>query len=125
MEDKIVIRRVNYHKECTIGVMWRNNRIICATLELPYTDGKTGAIAKGDYVLEMTYSPRFRTELPLVNVPDRTGIRIHAGNTASDTEGCILVGLTVKDRRLKDSRLALTKVINLIKKQNIRKIRIE
>lgn len=51
------------------------------------------AIPAGRYRLTVTPSSRFREDLPiLMDVPDFTGVRIHAGNTRDDTEGCLLVG---------------------------------
>lgn len=50
-------------------------------------------IPRGRYRITLTMSNRFKRILPLLNdVSKFSGIRIHAGNTPADTEGCIIVG---------------------------------
>ena len=52
------------------------------------------AIPYGFYAIGWTMSTRFkRHTLQLLDVPGFGGIRIHSGNTAADTEGCLLPGL--------------------------------
>lgn len=59
------------------------------------------AIPYGKYPLDLTWSPRFGRIMPLIDqVPGFTGIRIHSGVTDRDTDGCLLVGTGVTDRKL-------------------------
>lgn len=54
--------------------------------------GKT-AIPRGIYKVSITYSNRFKRDtIAIHNVPFFTGIRIHSGNRAEDSEGCPIVG---------------------------------
>lgn len=65
------------------------------------------AIPSGTYKVIVTWSPRFKRQLPLlIGVPGFEGIRIHTGNTDKDTEGCILVGMQRGKDIIYDSRVA-------------------
>lgn len=67
--------------------------------------GKT-AIPEGRYAVAVTFSPRFKRWLPLLlHVPMFEGIRIHAGNSAEDTAGCILPGMNTVKGWVTDSRV--------------------
>jgi hypothetical protein len=70
--------------------------------------GKT-AIPTGRYEVATSYSTRFKKLLPLLlGVPGYEGIRIHPGNVAADTEGCLLPGLFCGNNKVLDSRAAFT-----------------
>lgn len=97
---KLKLVRAFKGEKYTIGRLYVNEKYYCDTLEdrvrnLP-VDKKImheTAIPEGTYDVRVTYSPRFKRNLPLLlGVPYFTGIRIHRGNTAGDTSGCILVG---------------------------------
>lgn len=105
---EIKVKRIARKNNYTIGHLYVDGEYLCDTLEdkdrgLKDTDdlehikkvkvkGET-AIPMGTYKVRLTYSPRFKKTLPLIeNVKGFDGIRIHSGNTPKDTEGCILVG---------------------------------
>lgn len=78
-----------------------------AVREGPKVPGRT-AIPTGRYEVAVTLSQRFGRQLPiLLDVTGFSGVRIHPGNTAADTEGCILVGHSRGLDSVLDSRLAM------------------
>ena len=96
---QITVKRTFKGAEYTIGHLYIDGAYFCDTLEDTVRPagqkiaGKT-AIPAGTYKVKKTYSPRFKTTLPeILNVPNFTGVRIHSGNTAKDTDGCLLLGL--------------------------------
>jgi hypothetical protein len=87
-------------------------RLSLVTLEPPWKDNQPGVscIPAGVYQVTITLSPRFGRLMPhLLNVPGRTEIECHYGNTVSDTEGCILLGTTETQYGIAWSRLAFGK----------------
>ena len=72
---------------------------------------KPFAIPPGRYPVLISYSPKMKKWLPiLLGVPMFRGIRIHAGNTVGDTQGCILVGDNSRKGMVLNSLKALTRV---------------
>lgn len=80
--------------------------------------GKT-AIPAGTYNVTITYSNHFKRFLPLIQgVPNFEGVRIHSGNSSSDTEGCIIVGSinsNMDDDYVGASRVAFDRLHSKIK----------
>jgi hypothetical protein len=99
---KLKLYRAECGKVSTVGTLTINGVHECFILEdadrLLEKDpeakvyGKT-CIPRGTYKVIITWSNRFKKELPLlVDVPGFEGIRIHPGNTHEHTEGCLLPG---------------------------------
>ena len=101
--------------DTTLGALFIDGHWQCHTLEdviRPAGEKVYGetAIPAGRYKLILSMSNRFKKIMPeVVAVPGFAGIRIHAGNTAKDTEGCLLLGQTrnVETRSIGQSKLAL------------------
>jgi len=95
---KIEIKRLHKTANSTIGEMTIDGVWECYTLEdieRPVKIKSETAIPRGTYKIIINQSNRFKRLLPLLlDVPNFEGVRIHAGNTNHDTEGCILVGRT-------------------------------
>ena len=118
----------------TIGKLYIDGEYFCDTLEdkdRGLTDGMTvseiskikikkeTAIPTGTYKVTITYSNRFKKNMPLINnVKGFEGIRIHSGNTDKDTEGCILVGFNKVKGNVINSRDTYNKLFSVLSKSN-------
>jgi hypothetical protein len=112
MELKLV--REILTDESTIGSLYVNGVFECYTLEdrvRPVKVKGFTAIFPGHHEVVITFSERFKKPLPLLlNVPQFDGVRIHPGNTAKDTEGCVLVGTGKQANMITGSQLAFQKL---------------
>ena len=106
------LRRKWLTDKSTIGELFVDGVFECFVLEdrvrqhEPIVFGET-AIPFGRFGVVITHSPRFNRDLPLlVAVPGYEGVRIHPGNVAADTEGCLLPGRSHGVDRVDDSRVA-------------------
>tara|TARA_R110002167_G_scaffold283052_2_gene488242 strand:+ start:1392 stop:1832 length:441 start_codon:yes stop_codon:yes gene_type:complete len=106
---KIVVYRHTYNTtgdRNIIGDLFIDGVFFCHTLEDEKRAdgvkvyGKT-AIPAMEYDIKITYSPRFKRNMPLLlDVPMFKGIRIHGGNDSTNTLGCILVAFKTDLKRI-------------------------
>ncbi len=106
MDTELKIKRTNPMKDRCIGEFYFNDEWLYYTLEdvdrqleIAGCDAKImkeTAIPKGRYQVIISWSNRFKRNMPeVVGVPCFTGIRIHDGGLVAepiDTEGCPIVG---------------------------------
>ena len=111
----------------TIGVLLIDGYRFCETLEdtvrmAKKVKGET-AIPAGTYRVRMdTVSPKFKERVwacpyggivpRLEAVPGFEGVLIHPGNTAADTDGCILVGNNRERGKVLDSQLCYRQLMD-------------
>lgn len=94
LEKKVSICRILENDYGTFGVLIYDNKMICLTLEDKWVDNTVNisCIPEGTYQCKIVESPHFGHVYEVMDVPDRTHILIHKGNTHEDTQGCILPG---------------------------------
>ncbi len=109
---KITISRAPSQSGATIGKLCIDGLFACYTLEdqirevpgQPVENWKVHgatAIPAGNYRVTLENSGRFGPDTLTINdVPGFKYIRMHAGNTAADTEGCPLLGMQATDHSL-------------------------
>jgi hypothetical protein len=108
---QLLLYRYKYTETTTIGKLYIDGVMFGYTLEDAVRPegvkiyGKT-AIPEGTYPVTLSYSPRFKRMLPMINqVPDFQGVRFHGGNDHEDTEGCPLVAAHLADEDEVDMKI--------------------
>lgn len=119
---RITVPRDKFNPKQTLGNLYIDGKFECYTLEdamrevagQPVTSWKIPretAIPRGEYPVYITWSNRFQKMLPeLWGVPGFDGVRLHAGNTEANTEGCILLGDIRFATYIGASRIAVARV---------------
>lgn len=110
---RLVLQRDRLLSKRTFGRLIADGTELCKTLEDAVREipdksvaawkikGET-AIPTGEYRITLENSPRFGPQTLTVNdVPGFVGVRMHAGNTEADTEGCPLLGFELTDSGIK------------------------
>lgn len=121
---KLFLQREEFTKDSTIGKLYIDNEFFCYVLEdcdrgldqsmsaLEIKARKifgVTAIPTGTYKVITSMSARMKRLLPeVINVKGFTGIRIHRGNYASDSLGCLIVGMRKAYNSVFDSTIAET-----------------
>ncbi len=107
------LKRTTQNSKVTLGVLFISTNV--KTLELPWRNNEKNisCIPAGRYKAVLHNSPKFGRCIKLLDVPERTDILIHAGNTTDDTEGCIIVGSEHIDNAVMSSRVALNKLLTI------------
>ena len=127
---KLELKRIALRDTYTIGNLYIDGVYFCDTIEDKVRDlNKNGvfdngefkakgetAIPYGTYEVVWAYSPRFKRYIPrLLNVKSFAGVLIHGGNTARDTEGCIILGQNKVKGKVINSKEFVNKLYPIIK----------
>ena len=114
----LILSRLTTYNNAVLGRLDGLSKTLW-TVEDEWRDNQRGisCIPLGEYrVVPHGWEPvnpfKFKQTWQVTDVPKRTGILFHAGNSFNDTEGCILVGLgaliTQKQTVTADSRAAIS-----------------
>lgn len=95
----VVLERLTDDGHETIGRL-SVDAFLCDTMERPYLGNQhqISAIPCGKYKCVWSLMPSAgRNHFKIMNVPNRDGVFLHAGNKTEDTKGCPLLGYGKKD----------------------------
>lgn len=110
---KLTLQRYLFANDYTMGLLFIDGVYFCDTIEDKFrgndlkgkkVSGET-CIPYGVYTVKITYSPKYKKNMPqLLDVPYFTGVRIHSGNNASESSGCVICGIKSKNGEVLESR---------------------
>lgn len=138
---KLLLKRIAKKEKYTIGKLYIDGEYFCDTVEdkdrelYSYMDvgeisrlkvyGET-AIPYGTYKVRLSMSYKYKKILPeIMNIPGWTGVRIHSGNTAEDSLGCIIVGQNKAVGKVLNSRVTMNALMQKLEGQDDIEITIE
>tara|TARA_R110002050_G_scaffold54651_6_gene123459 strand:+ start:589 stop:1059 length:471 start_codon:yes stop_codon:yes gene_type:complete len=118
---ELILERDTFTKNTTLGKLYFNGEFLCHTLENSYKNNNrnTSSIPCGLYDVRVrtgAESGNFKyVHLLVEEVPKRSYILFHIGNTHKDTSGCVLTGMDrVGDEMITNSLKAHTLLMNII-----------
>ena len=131
---ELLLVRTEKLKALTFGELFINGVFFCYTLEDTDRNLKSEqdikiiekikikhstAIPTGKFKVIISYSNRFKQLLPLLlNVKGFLGIRIHSGNIAEHSSGCVLVGSIKYKNSIGNSRVTMKKLLTKLNRIN-------
>jgi len=129
-EIEFILQRIFLGETYTIGKLSLSDKHLCDSIEDKVRDynkdgdlldagetkvfGET-AIPYGRRRVTIVFSPHFKRKVPLIHdVPHFTAIEMHAGTTAKDSHGCIIVGENDEKGKVHRSRYWEAYITNMI-----------
>lgn len=106
----VTLIRTQQDAHQTMGHITLPSGLRLATIERPWkgNEAQVSCIPEGTYRAVFTHSKRFGRKLyEVMNVPGRSGIRIHAANWAHELQGCIALGIAHGAGLVVQSRVAM------------------
>ena len=128
---KLTLQRYLFGSDYTMGLLFIDGVYFCDTIEDTFRgndlNGKKVAnetcIPYGVYTIKITYSAKYKKNMPqILNVPYFEGVRIHAGNKATDTSGCVIVGIKSQNGEVLQSRKMYNALLKRLETANNIKI---
>lgn len=115
---ELFLKRVSDNGEHTSGVFVLNQNPVSVCLERPWINNQKdiSCIPLGSYPCrKISPTDKFGyIHFAVDNVPGRENIRIHRGNTAHDTEGCLLAARQFTPHGVILSEMALDDMIKIL-----------